>query len=172
MNWNQLSGYIGLRAATQARIGEFWPDPDFEHIEGPTGASWTPVDELQDQQTVMATDGLLETVVADWTALLDERLDAWFAAKREARVREARDSFFTRLQASRDLKTEVIRLLRQARSLMEVYKVSDLVAKFDATTPAWMQDAEQCAAFGLRPLSFLYDHVAREFARAEARVRH
>ena len=82
----------------------------------------------------------------------------------------SRKWFFDRLQQSRDEKTIVIDALRNVRSLEALYAICDSVQAFDETTPIWMNNGT-CESLGLRPMGSLFDHVARAFDQAEARVR-
>ncbi len=173
MDWNTLLGYVGQRAAYQARIGEFWSAP-FEHIERPVGASWTPIDELQDEQVIAADDSLLEVIsVRPVEDAVEAALDGggYWSRRRAAERRARRDEFFGRLQASRDLKTWVIGALKKAQTMAQVYQVASLVAEFDRSTPSWMRDPHACERWGLRPLGDLFSHVERAFTAAERRVR-
>ena len=82
----------------------------------------------------------------------------------------SRKWFFSRLQESRDQKTIVLNALRTVGSLEALYAICDSVQAFDENTPIWMNNGT-CESLNLRPMGSLFDHVARAFDQAEARVR-
>lgn len=154
-NWGSLQGYIGLRAAEEARLGEFCPGEYEKQNRNPS--NWVPLEEF---------GGCVDLSAAE------ERADAWRAREYEQRARqfhlERRDEFFDRLRQSRMMTIVVKGLIDEARSKDDLYKVVNWVNDFDAETPDWMKDAELCDHHGLfKPLDGLLPYVERQLYRKE-----
>lgn len=135
-------GYMGARTAQELRIAEAMSlEPgDYESFSRPAPRPWVVAEEAATY--VPCTD--VDT--------------------------KPRSRFFAWLQASRDLKTEVIEALRSCATRAYMYSICDQVVEFDNSIPAWMQDAHECAQHDLTPMGSLFDHVARAFDEAEARL--
>jgi hypothetical protein len=157
-----LRGYIGLRAAEEARLGEFWPE---EYERQNHGTPWAPM--RAGSGTTSGWKELDEDIptYTDFGAVED--IDPEPTPKGELRRR-----FFNRLKEAKRSKRFLSRaLFREARTMDDVYALATLVAEFDEATPDWMRDPAKCAYADLRPMSDLWDFVVHLFTKVEARIR-
>ena len=178
-----LMGYMGARMAQEVHNVEFLSLGELDDHESfsKPAFTWINAETSPDpgRETLAETDGLM-WVPVDPLALAEDRADAhWQRVRAYALAvstgeglgkHDARGRFFARLKESRVMKLAVLRGLREAATMTEVYGICNGVVEFDNATPAWMVDGV-CTQYGLRPMEDLFNHVARAFDRAERQVR-
>ena len=161
-------GYMGSRIAQEYAIAEAMSlsPGEYESFKAPAPYPWVVAEKAA---TYVALDTAEYEADKYWASPSGKKRRGIGVPQATPRT-PSRKWFFDRLQQSRDEKTIVIDALRNVRSLEALYAICDSVQAFDETTPIWMNNGT-CESLGLRPMGSLFDHVARAFDQAEARVR-
>ena len=175
-------GYMGLRMSQEIRIVEAMCLDDYESFSNPAPYPWVVAEEAA---TYVCTDSAEYEADKYWASPEGKRrrgiiqpggdydgdlIHSAAVPQATSPRTPSRKWFFDRLQQSRDEKTIILDALRTVGSLEALYAICDSVQAFDETTPIWMNNGT-CESLGLRPMGSLFDHVARAFDQAEARVR-